>query len=293
LDGIVKLAWAILVTALAVTPAAANGWLAAVREDVRDPASETDPPPKEEEEGSDEDDGSHFHLHFHDCDDDDGLGFGKFVGWFTLYCVTSPIWGPHYAVSDDLGVARFFPRFPYEGGQPGYMRIGAPPGGTWRYGGRFRADFARDFDDLERTGGHMLLSTSSRFGLDVELSRFEESLHGGARDRLWMGDCNVTFRFAQSDRSQWRAGLGFNWLDDPVDTDFGFNFTYGFDFFPHQPWVLSTELDWGTLGEAELFHFRSTAGVIVWSLESYVGYEYWDIDRSQTSMWVAGVRAWF
>jgi hypothetical protein len=48
-----------------------------------------------------------------------------------------------------------------------------------------------------------------------------------------------------------RTGLGFNWLDDPIDTNFGFNFTYGADLFPRRPWVLSATIDWGTLGEAE------------------------------------------
>ena len=70
------------------------------------------------------------------------------------------------------------------------------------------------------------------------------------------------FRFAQSPRSQWRAGIGFNWLDDPIDTNFGFNFTYGFDLFPRRPWVLSTELDWGTLGEAELLRACSVLTLV-------------------------------
>jgi len=82
-------------------------------------------------------------------------------------------------------------------------------------------------------------------------------------------------------------------LDDPLNTDVGFNFTYGVDFYPSRPWILSAELDWGSLREAELFHFRSTAGVVLWSIEAYAGYEYWNIDASQTSALVAGVRVWF
>ncbi len=92
---------------------------------------------------------------------------------------------------------------------------------------------------------------------------------------------------------QWRAGLGFNWLDDEQATDFGFNFTYGVDVFPVRPLVLSAELDWGTLGSADLFHFRTTAGMIVWHVEVYTGYEYRDIDRTQTSALIGGVRVWF
>jgi len=294
MEGTLRVIGAILVVATAISGASGDGWLDDIREDVRDPGPDSTPPPKKKKKKR-HDDGSHFHFHFHDCDDDDDEDSGLYdiVGWFAAYCITSPIWGPHCAVGDDLSVEGFFPRFPYEGHWPGYMRIGVPSTAGRRFAGRFRVDYADNFDDLERIGGHLLVSTSSRLGLDTELSRFEESLHGGAHDQLWLGDCNVVFRFAQSPRSQWRAGIGFNWLDDPIDTNFGFNFTYAFDFFPRRPWVLSTELDWGTLGEAELFHFRSTAGVVLWSLESYVGYEYWDIDRSQTSALVAGVQMWF
>jgi hypothetical protein len=67
-------------------------------------------------------------------------------------------------------------------------------------------------------------------------------------------------RIGPSERAQFRAGLGMNWLDDPIDTDLGFNFTYGADFFPGRPWILSATLDWGTLGSAELFRFRTSVG---------------------------------
>ena len=73
----------------------------------------------------------------------------------------------------------------------------------------------------------------------------------------------------------------------------GFNFTYGGDFFPRKPWVLSTAIDWGTLGHAGLFRFRTTAGVIWNRFESYVGYEYLDIGTTQGNFAIGGVRVWF
>jgi hypothetical protein len=108
-----------------------------------------------------------------------------------------------------------------------------------------------------------------------------------------MGDCNVVFRFAQGEHAQFRTGVGFNWLDDPIETNFGFNFTYGADLFPRRPWVLSGTIDWGTLGEAELFRFRTTAGVVFHGVEVYTGYEYLDIDTTQMSGLIGGVRIWF
>ncbi len=279
-----------MVCLLGSAPAAVKGesWLDTVREDVR--SDHPDPAPRRQKNDHDPDP-THFHFHFHD--DEESNGLHKLAGWFSFYCLTSPIWGPHMAVGDDLGIEGAFPRFPYAQDQPGYMQIGAAPGVGRRFAGRFRTEYAADFDDLQWISGHLLLSTSSRFGLDTGMSRFEESLPGEARDRLWLGDLNLVYRFAQSPRSQWRVGLGMNWLDDPIDTDYGLNFTYGFDFFPRRPWIFSTEIDWGTLGNAELFHFRTTAGAVFRRLESYVGYEYWDIDRSQTNALITGLRLWF
>ncbi len=47
------------------------------------------------------------------------------------------------------------------------------------------------------------------------------------------------------------------------------------------------------LGHAELFRFRATAGVVVHGVEVYAGYQYLDIDRTQTNGLVGGVRVWF
>jgi hypothetical protein len=228
-----------------------------------------------------------------------------------FYGLTSPFWAPHAALGDDLECCGFFARFPYDR-VPGYVMKDPwlTPGGDpigpadsfladgWptrprTLAARLRFEYADELNDLSRIGGHLLLSTASRFGLDTETSYLEEKLPGGGHDELWIGDCNVIYRFAQGERAMFRTGLGFNWLDDPIDTNFGFNFTYGADLFPRRPWVLSATIDWGTLDEAELFRFRATGGVIVHGVEVYTGYEYLDIDRMQTSGIIGGIRIWF
>jgi hypothetical protein len=205
----------------------------------------------------------------------------------------------------------YFPRFPYDRVR-GYMmsspcecleqdpacevdplRSEGWPTRPRTWAARLHVEYADEFNDVERVGGHLLLETRSRFGLDTETSYLEEKLPGGAQDELWLGDCNVVFRFAQGERAQFRTGLGFNYLDDPLDTNFGFNFTYGADFFPRKPWVVSATIDWGTLGEAELFRARTTGGVVVYGVEVYTGYEYLDIDATQMNGVLGGVRIWF
>ncbi len=81
--------------------------------------------------------------------------------------------------------------------------------------------------------------------------------------------------------------------DDPAETNFGFNFTYGVDFFPVRPWVLSSTVDWGTLGRSGLFRFQATAGAVVHRVETYAGYEYLDLGSTQVNSLIGGVRIWF
>ena len=120
-----------------------------------------------------------------------------------------------------------------------------------------------------------------------------EKLPGGQRDSLTTGDANLVFRFAQGPKALFRTGIGANWLADDVGSDFGFNFTYGFDLFPSKPWVISAELDWGRLGDAHLLHLRTTGGMMIHRGEAYIGVDYYDVGWVETTTLISGVRIWF
>ena len=194
-------------------------------------------------------------------------------------------------MGDDFSVSRSFARFPYDN-VPGYMTLDGLEN-TRPWAAQFSTDYATGFNDLESVGGHLVLSTASRFGVDASARYFQERLPGDKHDALWLGDGNLVFCFARNEQMQWRTGLGLNWLSDPQQTDVGFNFTYGFDWFPRKPWVASAEIDWGNLGRSGLFHFRGTVGVLVNRFEAYTGYEYYDFDRVHTNALIGGVRVWF
>ena len=253
--------------------------LAILREDVRGEAQENDSPENNQPQHGQEEKGP--------LDEVVSSAMASLGGMIVL----SPFWFPR-AITNDEGAEGYFPNYPYRHGS-GYMMIQELTEPSYRWSARFRSDYAEDFDGLSRVGGHLLLSTTSRWGLDTEMNYLQERLPERERDHLWLGDCNILYRFAQSERSQWRAGMGLNWLDDSAQTDFGFNFTYGFDLYPRKPFVLSTEIDWGNLGSAEAFHFRTTAGALIRGLETYVGYEYRDIDHFYFNGLIAGVRVWF
>ena len=231
--------------------------------------------------------------------------------------VTSPISVPKALVGDDnFGFGGYFARFPYDDlsshtesrnigertGENvvtftvpgGYIQTRDAGGRTKPWSVRLDAEYVDTFDDLDNViGGHLLLDTASRFGLSASFEHLEEVLSGGDRDQLQIGDCNLVYRFAQSGWAEFRTGLGMNWMADSCRTDLGFNFTYAADIYPRKPWVLSAAIDWGTLGHAELFRFRTTAGVVFHGVETYAGYEYTDIGCAHWNGLVAGLRIWF
>jgi hypothetical protein len=154
------------------------------------------------------------------------------------------------------------------------------------------AESGGDFKGLQKHGGRLRLDTLSRFGLDTEWNYRRESLSSG-HDMLWNGDVNLVYRFAQSQRAAFYMGLGLNWLSDHLGSNAGFNFTYGADFYPTKPWVLSGSIDWGTLGHASAFHGRATVGVMLNRLEFFTGYDYYKLGGTSLPSYVAGVQLHF
>ena len=269
---------------------AGEGELAALRDTVRN----AQPQPPQSKSKSDDD----HHHHHHDayCDDDDDLesqltaGLGLLIG----YGITSPFWGPKVVLHDDWEVAGYFPAHPYQGQNPGYlMRESWIPEQPYFWSSRASVEYAETFEEVGSVNAKFLLETSSRWGVDSEISYRTEKLTGGFRDNLTTGDLNLVYRFAQSPHAQFRTGLGANWLADEIDNDWGFNFTYGFDLFPAKPWVVSAELDWGRLGDAPLIHLRSTVGMLIRGGEAYIGVDHYDVGPVETTTLISGVRVWF
>jgi hypothetical protein len=233
---------------------------------------------------------------------DDFAGLWTAAAWVTLGAVTSPFWGPRLLIDDDSFDAAWFTRYPYRCDWDGYLVTDKSvldekyrwlDSDQYNWLLRTRVEYGDNFDDLSRLGGQVLLDTASRWGVDAEVNYVQERLPRGGDDHLWLGDCNLVYRFAQSPQVQMRTGLGVNWLADAQDTNFGFNFTYGGDWFVCRPWILSAEIDWGRLGRAALFHGRATVGLHFHRVEIYTGYDYYDVNRTPLGGPVAGIRLWY
>ncbi|MDP7019215.1 MAG: hypothetical protein QGG36_25685 [Pirellulaceae bacterium] len=280
----------LLLGVFACSPALADGLIGALTNSVRNGDYPDQPESRPKPKSS-----RHFHGHGCEClECDADSGWAEPLGWLLGIGLAAPYWGPVAAIGDDYSAVGYFPAHPYQGDAVGSMMI-LPhvPEEPYGWSGRASFDFGTDFNDFTSYRGKFLAETSSRFGIDGEVTYWTESLAAGGNDDLWTGDINGVFRFAQSEHWQLRSGVGVNWLDDGVDDNFGFNFTYGGDYFPVKPWVFSSELDWGRIGDAHLLHLRTTVGVTYECGEIYAGFDYYDVGPVEISSVIAGFRVWF
>jgi len=148
------------------------------------------------------------------------------------------------------------------------------------------------FDRLDNLGGHLLIEDAPRVAFGASWGHLEDR-DGDRCDSLNVGNCNLLCRSAQGELGEFGVGAGMNWLNDSTATNLGFNLIYAADIYPRKPWVFSSELDWGTLGKAELFSFRATVGVEFHHIETYADCEHTDIGREHWNGLIAGVRFWF
>ena len=157
---------------------------------------------------------------------------------------------------------------------PGSMFIPNPGERRYRqWDGEASFEYADNFDDVDRLGAHLRISTTSRFDFETNWNSFTEETPAG-RDHLTLGDVDVLFRFAQTDVLQFRSGLGANWLDDRQGAYAGFNFRYGVEWYPVRPLAIKSLIDLGEIGKAGMVHARITVGALWHRWEIFTGYDF-------------------
>ena len=254
--------------------------------EVRQPSSGSSNAPPRKKKSS-----KHDHAYYDDYCEDDDDAVESFFGKVFLAGVTSPFWAPHAALDDDISQAGYFPKHPYKNAD-GSLLLDDSRKGAHDSLIVLQGQYGDDFDDIFHANGRVLMEHSSRFGFDTEFFYRNEEIPTG-HDELWTGDFNVTYRFAQSEKWQFRAGLGANWLVYNDESDSGINFTYGADWFPADPIVVSALLDWGRVGDAGLFHGRTTIGVSHNGWGVFTGYDFFEIGHQEIHSWINGIELRF
>jgi hypothetical protein len=273
---------------------AQDGKLQKVRDEVRKP----DPP---DTKGDNQKDSTSKDSSNNDSStDDDGATLEAIGGAVLGVCwlTYEALYGlPAQWIGDDHDKNAYFNTYPYADGRRGYMGYAWDaeelPEGLRVWSGRVFVEESNDFDGLNRVNAQLLIETTCRLGFQASTSYLREHLDNGGHDEMVVGDANVTWRFAQTEKVQMRTGLGFRWLADSKDSNFGVNFLYGGDFYPVKPLVVSTFLDLGNLGSAFVIHGRATAGVLLSRWEFFTGYDWLRIGSVDLHGPVAGIRVWF
>ncbi|MFI5041838.1 MAG: hypothetical protein ACHQNA_08315 [Acidimicrobiales bacterium] len=155
-------------------------------------------------------------------------------------------------------------------------------------------------DGVGRLQARARLLTVARFDLDTAYALYLERQPGGSAASAWSGQTHVTYRFAQGEQAQFRAGLGLrHWADDAGST-YGLDMLYGVDIFWGRPVTTSLEATGGWVGHAWAFGARGTLGLLIGNTEVFAGYDAtWlgDMNANTPAAYlggpVAGVRVYF
>jgi len=213
-----------------------------------------------------------------------------------FYVVLSPFVIPYGALGDDWSRQGYFASAPYAG-VPGYLQLGFDPDRDPRAMGRpltgaLVVEGGRPSADIERWGSWMRIETA-RLGLDLTGNLVREQLGNGEHDQLGLVSGDLTYRFAQGPRLQFRAGLGVNGLIDHGWSATGVDMLYGVDWMPRPPWVVALAVRGGGVGHAGVFAPRATVGLTThgWQLEA--GYSWLQVGSVDLGTPVLGVRRWF
>lgn len=189
-----------------------------------------------------------------------------------------------------------FAAYPYAGNCHGCLLMspladGYAEGKTWS--GQVQFELGSDLEGLDRRGVTFLLEGTHGWGLDFAWDSYHEEGSHGYQDALHMGQLHALYRIAESEQWLVRCGLGAAWLGDRRQTDGGVNFTLQADYLPRPPFVCSAEVDLGTLGKAETFHARGTAGLMLNRCELFGGYDFRRIGDVEIAGPLLGLRIWY
>ena len=227
---------------------------------------------------------------FDECEDADDLG-ASLATRAMLTAATAPFWGPAAATSGDSRTSRLLSR-PYTERNLGNIQYAWPthPKQTWT--GRARLEYLGDLDRLDGFAGQLQYELLSGWGFQAAAAR-RSHLDGLTEDPFRHGDATLTYRFAFSERVQFRAGVGAIWLNSDARDSIGWSFAYDVDAFLVRPLIWSLETDLGRFGGDSLVHFRTTVGANWRHWEPYLGWDHFQVGAQPQNAILVGLRLWY
>ena len=221
-----------------------------------------------------------------DSDDSVDLsGWGNPLGHILLF----PFSGPRYLL-EDHGQDVYFTSYPFADQYSGNLLIEplwTPELKETRLS--LGTEYGDDFGLQQKITTRLQFDTRSRLGLDASFDYLRQQEGQGAHDQTWLGDINLTWRFAQSATSEFRTGIGYNWQADPNSSGKGFNFTYGGTIYLDKPSTIDFDLDLGVIGDANLTRFKTSYSRYLKRARLSIGYEYLQLGSFEADYLTAGM----
>ena len=225
-----------------------------------------------------------------DDDDDDDHSPNSIGEWNPLGGIfLLPFSGPRYFL-EDTGQEAYFTEYPFANQYSGNLLIEPlwhPNLKTSRL--RFGTEYGDNFDRQQKITTRLQYERKDRLGIDSSFDYLREQLGGGEHDQLWLGDINLTWRFAQAEFAELRAGVGYNWMAATNASGKGLNFTYGGSFYLDNPNVLDFDIDLGRIGDAGLTRFKTSYSRYIKRIRLSVGYEHLRLGVFETDYFTAGL----
>ena len=265
-------------------PLCAQNSISGLRQSVRRPPAEHRLPRSDQRRQQSEDDP------WQNDEDDNSTSNNSIGDWNPIgQILLAPFTAPRFYLQD-RGQEVFFTNYPFEDHYSGNLVVEplwSPDLKKTRL--RFGTEYGDNFDRQQKITTRLQFDTTTRIGIDTSFDYLREQLGSGAHDQTWIGDINLTWRFAQSEHSEFRSGLGYNWLADSGNSGKGFNFTYGATFFLNKPSVLDLDIDLGRLGNADLTRIKTTYSRYIKRIKLSIGYEYLHIGAFQANYFTTGL----
>ena len=223
----------------------------------------------------------------------------------------APWWDPLRLVSpgDGDGFVITLPSSPARADEPPVRLLELAPGGgpaEWvtetsllsavlKSKGRVRADYWTDFDDTTRVGAQVVATTwVKQFAVDAEANYWQQSRAPFPGDRLggtwWTGDANAVMNVSDHPRGRLRTGGGAAWIvRDDGEAEVGYNATVACDFGLLSHAVAGFEVDYGRIGDDDLFRWRVGGGWAFPGVQVRVGYDEYNLGSEDRAGCFAGV----
>ena len=192
------------------------------------------------------------------------------------------ILGPREALGDSGRRDAGFARWPWADGEHGYaLPADGLPGGkrlVWRLSAE-----TGDLQDLDsvRERIEILVEGSWRYGVSAAVDAIGDR-------RLWSAD--LLWRPAQGPYGIVRAGGGPRVLIDDRNHESGFGLVYDVELYPVQPVIVGLRGEFGWLDDEASIRLRAQAGISLWHVEIYGGWDALAIGLAEASGPYAGAR---